>query len=131
MSHPEEFDVRIVGGSVQVEMSAEINGASLNATIPSVSGVTEYKIGVTSAAIQLAGTMATRKQLWVSNLGDTGIWLWGASNIAPGASANNYDKLSAGNNSHIDGYAGPLYATVGNSLGVSIDTQWMGIAQIS
>lgn len=124
------LNTNIVGGSIAVEISAEINGASLNSTVTNwaATGSTEAKLGVTNAARLIADTLANRRILRISNQGATTLYISGTSAIVVGASALNFDTLAPAASLELENYSGPVYAAAG---GASLAPVWTGVLQVS
>lgn len=88
---------------------------------------TQYKHGVTHAAVQLAPVNAERRTVRLSNGGATAVWLGASSNVQAGASGINFVALGSGSNAEIEHYAGPIWGIVG---GASVLPVWVGVADI-
>lgn len=124
------LNVNLVGGSVAVEFSAEINGASLNATITNWNtptlGTTTVTVGLT--ATQLLATNTSRLSVQIENKSSGGtLWLHGLSNVQSGASGINFTALAPKDRITLERYTGVLWGII---TGVSGDFGYAGIAQI-
>ena len=88
---------------------------------------TQYKYGVTNAAVQLLPANSTRRSAWLLNEGLTTLWIGLSSNVQAGASGINIGSLSSGSNTEFEHYRGPVWGRVG---GASVAPLWVGAVDI-
>lgn len=86
------------------------------------------KFGLGGTAREIVASNDLRRTLRLSNEGSTTVWFGASTNMHPGASALNFGSLTAGNNTEVEHYSGPVYAWAGG--GVSVESVWLGVAEI-
>lgn len=131
-----DVNANLTGGSINIEMTAEIVGASIIASIPAgvslanltATGTSSFKIGVTNAAYLVVDALPTRRFIRLENQGGTLAWFHGSSDVSFGASANNFASLAISSAITLENYGGAIYGRAG---GASLAPVYVGVLQAS